>query len=244
MNISFRGGGERNVSLNSTSRLLRGPSPSATLQPLSANFSQNANPSNMSPGGGGVHTALILQPLIVLHEPPPLSYFPPTGLHKSEMPLLILDGGEKPTDCIAGLLSNVFSTCLVVFKSAFLPVGHLQTPSLIIYTSFSPFLLLLLYPSCGLCSPVRGWRGWAAAWRVPSGCWRLSSCPVCSPPAPPWHWDRTLGSRLATVEEWVGRTDTEVHQGFGQIWNWSQIIALLIKDISSANRSNVLWMNE
>lgn len=48
--------------------------------------------------------------------------------------------------------------------------------------------------------PARGWQGWDAVWRVPSGCWHLSSCPAYSPPAPLWRWDKTPVSPLATVE--------------------------------------------
>lgn len=162
------GGG--NVSLISTNHLClqHGPYYNQTLQPLSANFSQNANPSNTSQRG--FCTAPILQSLIMLREPP--LTLPSSG---TSMPLLI-QNGEKTYSislkCVLILLLHIklnFSfACLFCFL-------HLQF------------------------SPVRGWRGWAAAWTAPSGCWHLSSCPVCSPPAPLWHWDKTLVSLPATV---------------------------------------------
>ena len=96
-----------------------------------------------------------------------------------------------------------------VFLSHYLPVGperrRLSTErfyeSISIFRCTSSHFLSHHTSVIFLFSPARGWRGWGAAWRVPSGCWHLSSCPAYSQPAPLWRWDRTPASPLATVGE-------------------------------------------
>lgn len=157
---------------------------------------QNANPSNTSQRG---FTQLLLCGGWLCYVSPPLT--------------LCSCGTSPNRQChcwsqmekwyiIAGLLSNFFSLQPLLFSSlSFLsPRAPSQVPLSLLISPLSPHISIIC-----LFSPARGWRGWGAAWRAPSGCWRLSSCPACSPPAPLWRWDKTPASRLATVETWTDR---------------------------------------